>query len=159
MTSLTVDTTVEVCNADYRALSRIPWQDAVLLVLRGAVHVIATHEPAVHVRGPSLSIELPASVALRQYVHVPYRRTERPGRQAVLRRDGHACAYCGARADTVDHVLPRSRGGGDGWINLVAACQPCNARKGDRTPAEAGLTLIREAFEPRDRDRFRYAEA
>jgi 5-methylcytosine-specific restriction endonuclease McrA len=153
---LTPDVTVEVCNADYRALARVRWQDAVVLVLRGAVHVIATHDPAVHVRGPSLSIELPASVALREYVHVPYRPTDRAGRQAILRRDGFTCGYCGARANTIDHVLPRSRGGGDTWFNLVAACQPCNARKGDRTPSEAGMTLIREPFEPRERERFRF---
>ena len=156
MAVLTPDTTVEVCNADYRALARVRWQDAVLLVLRGAVHVIANHDPAVHVHGPSVTLELPASVALREYVHVAHRHTDRVGRQAILRRDGHACSYCGARADTIDHVLPRSRGGGDGWFNLVAACQPCNARKGDRTPAEAGLTLVREPFEPKERDRFRF---
>ena len=73
----------------------------------------------------------------------------------VLRRDQHICAYCGGRADTVDHILPRCRGGGDTWFNLVAACQSCNGLKGDRTPQEAGMTMIRKAFEPKERDRFR----
>ena len=147
--------TVEVYNADYRVLSRIPWQEAVLLILRGAVYVIDVHTPAVHVRAPSLVIELPVSVALREYVHIPYRAGIRATRSGVLRRDGHTCTYCGGHADTVDHVLPRCRGGGDTWFNLVAACQSCNGGKGDRTPHEAGLRMIREPFEPGERDRFR----
>ena len=148
------DLTVEVYNADYRVLSRIPWQDAVRLILRDAVYVIHVHTPAVHVRSPSLVIELPISVALREYVHLPYRAVHRPTREAVLRRDRHTCVYCAGHADTIDHVLPRCRGGGDTWFNLVAACQSCNGVKGDRTPQEAAMTMIREPFEPRERDEF-----
>ena len=151
------DLTVEVYNADYRVLSRIPWQEAVRLILRGAVYVIDAHAPAVHIHGPSLVIELPASVALREYVHIPYTPGNRVTRGGVLRRDGHTCAYCYERADTVDHLLPRSRGGGDTWFNLVAACQSCNGLKGDRTPQEARMSLVREPFEPKERDGFRYA--
>jgi 5-methylcytosine-specific restriction endonuclease McrA len=99
-------------------------------------------------------IELPMSVALREYIHIPYKPANRVTREGVMRRDGHTCAYCCGRADTVDHVLPRSRGGGDNWFNLVAACQSCNGLKGDRTPQEAGMSLIREPFEPKERDRF-----
>jgi 5-methylcytosine-specific restriction endonuclease McrA len=157
MAILMPDLTVEVYNADYRAVSRIPWQEAIRLILRAAVYVIDVHSPAVHIHSPSLVIELPMSVALREYVHIPYKADNRVTRDGVLRRDGHTCAYCSGRADTVDHLLPRSRGGGDTWFNLVAACQPCNGLKGDRTPREAGMALIREPFEPRDRDRFRYA--
>jgi 5-methylcytosine-specific restriction endonuclease McrA len=156
MDILVADLTVEVYNADYRVLSRIPWQDAVRLILRGAVYVIDVHTPAVHIHGPSLVIELPASVALREYVHIPHHPHTRVTRDGVLRRDGHTCVYCRGHADTVDHLLPRSRGGGDTWFNLVAACQSCNGRKGDRTPKEAGMTLVREPFEPKERDRFRH---
>ncbi len=108
-----------------------------------------------HIHSPSLVIELPVSVALREYVHIPHKPDNRVTRDGVLRRDRHICTYCGGRADTVDHVLPRCRGGGDTWFNLVAACQPCNGLKGDRTPQEAGMTMIREPFEPKERDRFR----
>lgn len=156
MSTLMPDLTVEVFNADYRVLSRIPWQEAVRLVLRGAVYIVEVHTPAVHVRSPSLEIELPASVALRQYVHLPYQPDKRATREGVLVRDGRRCVYCGGRADTVDHVLPRCRGGGDTWFNLVAACQPCNGAKGSRTPQEAGMTMIREPFEPKERDKVRY---
>jgi 5-methylcytosine-specific restriction endonuclease McrA len=157
MAILMPDMTVEVYNADYRVLSRIPWQEAIRLILRGAVYVIDVHNPAVHIHSPSLVIELPMSVALREYVHIPYKVHNRATRDAVLRRDGHSCVYCGGRADTVDHVLPRCRGGGDTWFNLVAACQPCNGIKGDRTPEEARMTMIREPFEPRQRDNVRCA--
>jgi 5-methylcytosine-specific restriction endonuclease McrA len=157
MAILMPDLTVEFYNADYRVLSRIPWQEAIRLILRGAVYVIDVHAPAVHVHGPSLVIELPASVALREYVHIPSKPGNRITHDGVLRRDGHTCAYCCGRADTVDHLLPRSRGGGDTWFNLVAACRSCNGLKGDRTPQEAGMILVREPFEPKERDRFRYA--
>ena len=149
------DLTVEVYNADYRVLSRIPWQEAIRLILRGAVYVIDLHSPAVHIHSPSLVIELPISVALREYAHIPYKAAHRVTRDGVLRRDRHICVYCGGHADTVDHVLPRCRGGGDTWFNLAAACQPCNGRKGDRTPREAEMIMIREPFEPKQRDKFR----
>jgi 5-methylcytosine-specific restriction endonuclease McrA len=154
MAILMPELTVEVYNADYRVLSRIPWQEAVRLILRGAVYIIDRHTPAVHIHSPSLVIELPVSVALREYVHIPYRPDTRVTRDGVLRRDGYTCIYCRGRADTVDHILPRSRGGGDTWFNLVAACQFCNGLKGDRTPQEAAMSLIREPFEPKQRDRF-----
>ena len=157
MSILMPDLTVEVYNADYRVLSQIPWQEAIRLILRGAVYVIDLHSPAVHIHSPSLVIELPLSVALREYVHIPHKAVNRVTRDGVLRRDRHSCTYCGERADTVDHVLPRCRGGGDTWVNLVAACQPCNGLKGDRTPQEAGMKMIREPFEPKQRDRFRCA--
>jgi hypothetical protein len=63
------------------------------------------------------------------------------GAKGVLRRDRHACAYCGRKATTVDHVVPRCQGGPTTWANLVAACFPCNQRKGGRTPAQAGMIL------------------
>lgn len=148
--------TVEVYNADYRVMRRIPWQEAIQLILRRAVYIVDVHEPAVHVRSPSVVMELPMSVALREYVHIPHRprSNSRATREEIMHRDRHMCVYCGARADTIDHVLPRSRGGGDTWLNLVAACQSCNGRKDDRTPAEAGMRMIREPFEPKTRDRF-----
>ncbi len=157
MSILMPDLTVEVYNADYRVLSQIPWQEAIRLILPGAVYVIDLHSPAVHIHSPSLVIELPLSVALREYVHIPHKAVNRVTRDGVLRRDRYSCTYCGKRADTVDHVLPRCRGGGDTWVNLVAACQPCNGLKGDRTPQEAGMKMIREPFEPKQRDRFRCA--
>ncbi|BBY53988.1 HNH endonuclease [Mycobacterium koreense] len=152
----TIPISVEVFNADYRAFATVGWMDAVRLMLRDAVHVIETHTPAVHVHSPSVVIELPASVVLKRYAHRPYRpvQVERATREGVLVRDKHTCAYCGGRANTIDHVLPRSKGGGDGWLNLVAACEACNGRKGDAAPQERGMRLLWEPYVPREKDRF-----
>jgi hypothetical protein len=87
MAILTPDLNVEVYNADYRALPQIPWQQAVRLILRREVHVIGVRTPAVHVHSPSLVIELPASVALRKYVHIPYTPRTRATRDGVFSRD------------------------------------------------------------------------
>ncbi|WP_293018586.1 HNH endonuclease [Mycolicibacterium sp.] len=149
---------VAVYNADYRVLTHVTWQEAVRLLLRGSVYVIERHSPAVHIHSPSTVIELPASVALHQYVHVPYRPHNRVTREGVLSRDGYTCGYCGGHGDTVDHIEPVSRGGQDTWLNLITSCAPCNGRKSDRTPEEAGMRLLWEPYEPRDRDRYRVPE-
>ena len=83
-------------------------------------------------------------VRLSRYVHVPYRRSTHAVRRVVLARDAYLCQYCGrgSRALTVDHVMPRSRGGDTSWENVVAACVPCNRRKGARLPQEAGMRLM-----------------
>jgi 5-methylcytosine-specific restriction endonuclease McrA len=78
---------------------------------------------------------------LTRYVRIPGGRRIPVSRRGVLRRDGQRCAYCGHSASTVDHVLPRSRGGADSWENLVACCLRCNNIKGDRTPTEMGWQL------------------
>jgi 5-methylcytosine-specific restriction endonuclease McrA len=78
---------------------------------------------------------------LSRYVRVPYRASVPMTRAGVLRRDGRRCAYCGKRADTIDHVIPRSRGGTHSWENCVAACRVCNSRKADRLLGELGWTL------------------
>jgi 5-methylcytosine-specific restriction endonuclease McrA len=87
---------------------------------------------------------------LSRYVRVPYRHAVPMTRAGVLRRDGRRCAYCGKRADTIDHVVPRSRGGAHTWDNCVAACRTCNSKKADRLIEELGWTL---AVPPRAPDR------
>jgi Restriction endonuclease len=95
--------------------------------------------------------EMPRSVELLRYVYARW-KYERKGeiavtRRGILKRDKFTCAYCGKdTASTIDHILPRSRGGEDSWDNLVAACLKCNNVKDDRTPKEAGMRLL---FEPR----------
>jgi 5-methylcytosine-specific restriction endonuclease McrA len=71
-------------------------------------------------------------------------------RRAVFARDDHRCQYCGALADSIDHVMPRSRGGAHAWENVAAACRPCNLGKRDRTPDEAGMRLARAPRAPRE---------
>jgi len=86
---------------------------------------------------------VPTAVRLLRYVVTKWRYTSGPAwsRAGVLARDGHRCGYCNGVATTIDHVIPRSRGGKNSWLDTVAACGDCNQRKGDRTPAEAGMVL------------------
>jgi 5-methylcytosine-specific restriction endonuclease McrA len=83
-------------------------------------------------------------------VHVPYRPHAPLTRRAVFARDLGTCQYCGAAAENLYHVIPRSRGGLHTWDNVVASCRKCNARKEDRTPQEAGFSLLRQPYAPRD---------
>ncbi len=138
---------VLVLNQDYRALAVCSVQRAaVLVLLHKAELVAARHDRALH--AASAAYPWPSVVRLKAYVHVPYRRILLT-RRNVLRRDHHRCQYCGARERlTLDHVQPKSRGGPDAWENLVAACVPCNNRKGNRTPDEAGMHLRRPPFRP-----------
>jgi 5-methylcytosine-specific restriction endonuclease McrA len=89
-------------------------------------------------------------VRLRYFVHVPYRAQAALTRRAVFARDEWTCQYCGAAAENVDHVIPRSRGGQHTWDNVVAACRRCNSRKENRLARDAGLTLVRRPAAPKD---------
>jgi 5-methylcytosine-specific restriction endonuclease McrA len=96
-----------------------------------------------------LTVSAPSVMRLSRYVRVPYRSGVPMTRAGVLRRDGRVCAYCGKRADTIDHVVPRSRGGTHSWDNCVAACRACNSRKADRLLSELGWTLRQPPGPPR----------
>lgn len=144
---------VRVFNADYSPLDAVHWQDAVGMMLREVAFALEPHDPPRVLRSPSTRIEVPKSMLLVRYAAVPYRRTaDHASRSEILRRDGFVCQYagCGERATTIDHVFPRSRGGGNTWANLVACCTQCNHGKADRTPDEAGMRLVREPFRPSD---------
>ncbi|MFC5996691.1 HNH endonuclease [Pseudonocardia hispaniensis] len=114
---------------------------AILLMLSGKAECVQVCLEGTAFRSESLSIPAPSVMRLSRYVRVPYRRSVPMTRSGVLRRDGRRCAYCGKRADTVDHVVPRSRGGAHTWENCVAACRACNSRKADRLIEELGWTL------------------
>ena len=94
------------------------------------------------------ALEVPRLLLLRGYDRVP-RTPLRLSRRNVFVRDGHACVYCGHTGDlTIDHVMPRSRGGGSTWENLVSCCRPCNLSKGHRTPEEADMAMQRRPVRP-----------
>jgi 5-methylcytosine-specific restriction endonuclease McrA len=133
-------------NASYEPLCVIPLFRAVVLVLDERADIVEAGDG--EVRSPSVSLPIPSVIRLRYFVRVPYRRGHPVSRRGVLSRDHHRCQYCDKRADTIDHVLPRSRGGGHTWENLVAACRRCNHRKDDRTPEEAGMRLARQPVAP-----------
>lgn len=134
--------TVIVLNASWEALNRVSLHRALAYMVSDRAEVV--HQVRNHtVRVGGTSFPVPAVVRLIRYVKVVVRgRAPACSRQGVLIRDGHRCAFCGrAGANTVDHIQPRSRGGASSWLNLVAACGPCNSRKADRTPEEAGMSL------------------
>jgi 5-methylcytosine-specific restriction endonuclease McrA len=93
---------------------------------------------------------VPSVIRLTYFVKVPFRARAALNRRAVFARDDNRCQYCGAAAENIDHVIPRSRGGQHVWENVVAACRPCNSRKEDRLLHEAGLVLRRRPTAPRE---------
>lgn len=138
-----------VLNATFEPLSIVPARRAVCLVLEDKADLIE-HDPDHAVHSARLSVPLPVVVRLRYLVKVPYHRRASLSRRAVFARDEHRCQYCGAPADSIDHVVPRSRGGLHEWENVIAACRPCNLRKRDRTPDEAGMPLRTQPRMPRE---------
>jgi 5-methylcytosine-specific restriction endonuclease McrA len=139
---------VLVLNASYEPLSICDAKNAVLLLFGGKAVTVANH-PEYLIRTISRTYPLPSIVRLTVFVHLHY-RSAALNRKNLLRRDGFRCQYCG-RTDlplTIDHMIPRSRGGDDSWENLVTACRPCNSIKGDRTPHEAGMSLPQKPTRP-----------
>lgn len=136
-----------ILNATYEPLSVVATRRAVVLVMRGkALPVVVRDETWASERS---AIEVPSVVRLTAFVKVPYRRSVPVTRRAVFGRDGHRCQYCGGQAESLDHVMPRSRGGEHSWENVVACCRSCNIRKGDRLPSEAGFELKVKPQAPR----------
>lgn len=138
---------VLLLNASLEPLCVVATHRAVALVLSGKASILETDGRML--RSERLSVPLPLVLALTRYVRVPHRAVVPPTRRGVLHRDGHRCAYCSGPAETVDHVLPRSRGGLHEWTNVVAACGRCNHRKADRLLSELGWTLSLRPAAPR----------
>ncbi len=139
-----------VLNADFRPLSYYPlslwpWQEVVKAVFLDRVEVVAEYDHVV--RSPSFEMRLPSVIALREFI-----RQDRPPaftRFNVFLRDCFQCVYCGARNElTFDHVIPRSKGGRTSWTNIVAACSPCNLKKGGRMPRDAQMFPVRKPTRP-----------
>ena len=130
-----------VLNADYRPLSYYPlslwsWQDTLKAVFLDRVNIVSEYETKVH--SPTTAISLPSVVSLKNYVKPP----QYPAftRFNVFLRDGFTCQYCGSDQDlTFEHVVPRRVGGQTTWENVVAACSPCNLKKGGRLCKEASM--------------------
>lgn len=135
-------------NATYEPLSVVPIRRAVVLVLAERAEVLHDTGEALH--SEHLTVPIPSVVRLRTFVKVPFRRRAPLNRRGVFARDGHRCQYCGAAAESIDHVIPRSKGGPHTWENVVAACRPCNVRKGDRLLAHTSMRLRRPPVAPRE---------
>lgn len=136
-----------VLNATYEPLSVISIRRAVVLVLKEKAEVVHEGDGALH--SEHLSVPVPSVIRLRRFVRVPYRARAPLTRKAVFVRDGHRCQYCGAAAESIDHVIPSSRGGEHAWENVVACCRRCNTAKEDRLLHETSLTLATKPVAPK----------
>ncbi|MGF2950385.1 HNH endonuclease [Microbacterium alcoholitolerans] len=137
-----------VLNAGYEPLTVVSFKRAMVLVMNEKASVIEHVENDPVWAGQS-AYERPVVILLTRYVRIPAMRRLPVTRRGVLRRDDHRCGYCGRSAATIDHVLPRSRGGANSWENLVACCLKCNNDKSDRTPQEMGWALRSAPQAPR----------
>jgi 5-methylcytosine-specific restriction endonuclease McrA len=135
---------VLVLNATFEPINVTAVRRALVLMLKGVAQAEETQGAEVH--STSRSVSVPSVIRLLTYRHIP-QQSRALSRKNILLRDRNTCQFCGrifsASDLTLDHVVPRSRGGHSSWENLVACCYECNNRKGDRTPEEAGLHLAR----------------
>ncbi len=137
-----------VLNATYEPLSVVPARRAACLVLADRADLVA--DDGSHLHSERLVLPSPSVVRLRYMVKAPFHRRTSLSRRALFARDDHRCQYCGVVGDTIDHIVPRSRGGRHEWENVAVACMACNLRKRDRTPAEAGMVLARPPRVPKE---------
>ncbi len=131
------NTQILVLNASYEPLHVTSWKRAIILLLKEKALIVSAKV-----------------IRLTEYIRIPFARINsiKPSRGLIYKRDGHKCQYCGStRRLTIDHVLPRSRGGGDTWENMVVACSSCNTKKGDKFLEHTGMKLARKPFAPANR--------
>lgn len=136
-----------VLNQDYSPISICSVQRAFVLVFLEKVEMITSFNGSkFHSVGAEYPI--PAVIRLQRYINIPYKSVELT-RNNVFRRDNFNCQYCGGDSElSLDHLIPRSKGGKTNWKNLVTACKTCNSIKGDSTPEAAGMTLKTLPFKP-----------
>jgi len=139
---------VLVLNDNYQPLNVTNVRRALGMLWLGKAHTIERDSKVFHAE--RLAIDMPTVVRLNHHVRRPT-PVLHISRKSVFARDHYRCQYCGAHnvSLTIDHVVPRERGGGTDWTNLVCCCTPCNNRKGNRTPEEAGMRLPRRPFRPK----------
>ncbi|MCU1496537.1 MAG: hypothetical protein JWM47_490 [Acidimicrobiales bacterium] len=136
-----------VLNATYEPLAVVTGRRAVVLVL--ADKADALDGSGLWLHAERIALEMPSVIRLRSVVKVSRSRELPISRRGVFLRDEHRCQYCGNKAETLDHVVPKSRGGSHSWENVVAACRPCNVDKADRLLPETRFALHRPPVQPR----------
>lgn len=141
---LTNKNKVLVLNASYEPLNICGWKRAFILVFKGKAEQVEHNGKVIYA-----DFHLPTVIRLRRYIKVPHKEIPLT-RKNLMYRDHYSCQYCGLRSNTltIDHVIPRSKGGMDTWDNVVACCQTCNVKKGNRTPKSAGLSLLKPPRAP-----------
>ncbi len=138
---------VLVLNQDYSPISVCSAERAFLLIYLEKAELVHEDE-SMQMRTVNKSYPTPSVIRLQDYIYIPFKSVMLT-RQNVFKRDSHECLYCGSKKDlTLDHVLPKSRGGKSTWDNLATACKKCNSLKGDKTPEEAEMSLSQTPFKP-----------
>ena len=132
---------VLLLNITYEPLTTVGLHRAVCLVLGQKADVVHDDTSGAKLHSASVMIATPSVIRLRRNIRVPHRSRVPLTRAALMRRDNYMCAYCGTKAETIDHVVPRSRGGTHTWENCVASCMRCNHRKADHLIDELGWTM------------------
>ncbi|HEY9765422.1 MAG TPA: HNH endonuclease [Chroococcales cyanobacterium] len=140
---------VLVLSDSFQPLYTCGVERAITLLYLGKAVSVKDSDALIH--SPSVIMRIPKAIRLLvRAVLRRYSESKKPSRQGIFRRDRNTCQYCGKKGQvTVDHVFPRSRGGADTWENLVTACFSCNNRKGNHSPEEAGMPLLRAPRPPR----------
>lgn len=143
----TTSSNVLVLNQDYQPLSVCSVQRSLVLLFLEKAELL--HDvPNQHIKTVRDQFDFPSVIRLKRYVRMPYQEVM-PTRKNIFRRDRMKCQYCGKGTNlTIDHIIPKSRGGEDTWTNLVTACTICNQKKGNRTPTEASMPLRKKPFKP-----------
>lgn len=138
---------VLILNQDYSALSICSVPKAFLLVYLNKAELVAESE-LYKLHTVRAEFPMPTVIRLHRYITLPYKGVMLT-RQNIFKRDSHRCQYCGTHEElTLDHVMPKSRGGKTNWDNLATACKRCNSRKGDFTPEEAQMKLRQRPYKP-----------
>lgn len=145
------DRTVLLLNASEEVISVIDWTKAVNLLFSGKATKPYNFEEYHEIKTTSGVYHLPTAIVLVEYVHIPYRDCP-ISRRNILKRDKHICQYCGKhlakREFTIDHVIPRSKGGKNSWTNLVTSCRKCNFKKANKLLSECNMRLLKEPKQP-----------
>jgi len=142
-----MNSNVLVLNQDYQPLSVCSVQRSMKLLFLEKAELLHD-DPDLKLRTVNEEYAYPSVIRLRNYIRIPYTKIVL-SRRNVMRRDDFTCQYCNSKSDlTIDHVIPKSRGGKDTWENLTTACNTCNVKKGNRTPEEAKMPLKRKPFRP-----------
>lgn len=138
-------------NVTYEPLSVVPVPRAIHLLMIERAELVEASDAVI--RSEHMRLPVPQVIRLLHYVRVPHNLPLPLSRRALLLRDNYTCQYCGSQPGrenlTIDHVIPRSRGGRTEWENVVVACGACNRKKGNRTPEEAGMRLLHKPHRPR----------
>ena len=135
---------VLVLNASYEPLNICGWKRAIVLIFKGKAEQVEHNGKVIYP-----NFHLPTVIRLRRYIKIPYKEIPLT-RKNLMYRDHYSCQYCTVKTTdlTIDHLIPRSKGGTDTWDNVVASCQRCNVKKGDRTPKEADMHPVKHPKAP-----------